>query len=87
MDSYFEYLKRTFPNFVTVDEIGRSTEGRAIKVIKLHQSGGRADKKAILLDAGKFLMIIIIHLLFLNKTYFNQEFTRENGSLQPLLLT
>lgn len=52
IDSYLAYLKVTFPNFVTVTEIGKSTEGRPIKAIKLHQNGGRPDKKNILIDAG-----------------------------------
>ncbi|XP_057376150.1 uncharacterized protein LOC130697054, partial [Daphnia carinata] len=52
IDSYLEYLKVTFPNFVTVTEIGRTTEGRPIKAARFHQEGGRSDKKTILLDAG-----------------------------------
>ncbi|KAI9553939.1 hypothetical protein GHT06_019210 [Daphnia sinensis] len=52
IDSYLEYLKLTFPNFVTVTEIGRTTEGRPIKAVRFHQEGGRSDKKTILIDAG-----------------------------------
>ena len=52
IDSYLTYLSATFPNFVQVEEFGRSTEGRPMKVVKLHQDTGRANKKAILIDAG-----------------------------------
>ena len=52
IDSYLTYLGATFPNFVQVEEIGRSGEGRPMKVVKLHQETGRANKKAILLDSG-----------------------------------
>jgi len=52
IDSYLTYLSEAFPKFVQVEEIGRSSEGRPLKVVKLHQETGRANKKAILLDAG-----------------------------------
>jgi hypothetical protein len=51
--SYLDYLKITFPDFVTVTDIGTSTEGRPIKAVRLHQNGGRTNKKSILIDAGK----------------------------------
>ncbi|EFX75601.1 hypothetical protein DAPPUDRAFT_306729 [Daphnia pulex] len=50
--SYLDYLKITFPDFVTVTDIGTSTEGRPIKAVRLHQNGGRTNKKSILIDAG-----------------------------------
>lgn len=52
IDSYLEYLRITFPNFVTVTEIGRTTENRPIKAVRFHQEGGRSDKKTILIDAS-----------------------------------
>ena len=50
--SYLDYLNATFPRFVTVSEIGKSTEGRPIKAIRLSQKGGRANKKTIFIDSG-----------------------------------
>jgi extracellular matrix protein 14 len=55
--SYLDFLKITFPDFVTVTDIGTSTEGRPIKAVRLHQNGGRTNKKSILIDAGKHNML------------------------------
>lgn len=57
IDSYMDYLQATFPDFVNITEIGRSTENRPIRAIRLHQAGGRPNKKTILIDAGKLLLI------------------------------
>ena len=59
IDSYMDYLHATFPDFVNITEIGRSTENRPIRAIRLHQAGGRPNKKTILIDAGKLLLINI----------------------------
>ena len=60
IESYLKYLEETFPEFVTLTEFGRTTEGRPLKAIRLHQESGRADKKTILIDAGEY--IDLIHL-------------------------
>lgn len=60
IDSYLDFLKVTFPTFVTVVEIGNSTEGRPIRAVKLHQEGGRENKKAIFLDAGTFFFLSLL---------------------------
>ena len=49
-----DHLKETHPDLVNVIRIGKSSQGRPIKVI--HLSSGREQqkaKKAIFIDAGK----------------------------------
>ena len=48
-----DYLKETYTQLVDVIQIGRSSQGRPIKVIKLSQNYGRDERKAIFIDAGK----------------------------------
>lgn len=44
---------------MTVSEIGKSTEGRPIKAIRLSQKGGRANKKTIFIDSGNLRIFLI----------------------------
>lgn len=50
-----DYLKEWYPQLVSIYTIGRSSQGRPIKVIKLSQNYGREaeERKAIFIDAGK----------------------------------
>jgi Zinc carboxypeptidase len=56
-----DHLKETHPDLVNVIRIGKSSQGRPIKVI--HLSSGRDEqkaKKAIFIDAGKVLQCAAI---------------------------
>ena len=62
--SYLDFLKVTFPSFVSVTEIGKSTEGRPIYAVRLSQKGGRANKKAIFIDSGNLLLYLCFLFFF-----------------------
>lgn len=47
---YLEYLAETYPNLCTIHEIGRSYEGKPIKLLKI--SNGNPGNKAIWVDGG-----------------------------------
>lgn len=50
MYEFFDYLERTY-NFVSIESIGKSYEGRDMKVVKVCKEGcGR--KKAVWIDGG-----------------------------------
>jgi len=53
-----DYLKATYPEWIELVPIGKSSQGRTIHVIKLSKRRDRnaleaSKKKAILIDAGK----------------------------------
>jgi carboxypeptidase A4 len=53
--TYMDYLARTYPNLCSLKEIGKSHEGRAIKVLKISNSNEkkrRSTNKAVWVDAG-----------------------------------
>ncbi len=50
-----DYLRETYPEIVKVIQIGKSSQGRPIKVLHLTKNDGRKNKKAIFLDAGTLM--------------------------------
>lgn len=77
-----------FPKFASVVEIGHTTEGRPIKAVKLHQEGGRIDKKAIFLDAGMVSTFLSFsHTQELINSLSNKVYMQENGLPQQLSCT
>jgi hypothetical protein len=55
-----DYLKTSYPEWIDLVPIGKSSQGRTIHVIKLSRTSRRNNnglepnkKKAILIDAGK----------------------------------
>lgn len=53
---YMDYLAATYPQNVTVTTIGKSVEGKPLKVLKF--SSGQPNRPAIWVDAGYFLFYI-----------------------------
>lgn len=49
--SFMDYLAATYPDNVTLTTIGKSVEGRPLKVLKL--SSGQPNRPGIWVDAGK----------------------------------
>jgi hypothetical protein len=61
-----DYLKATYPEWIELVPIGKSSQGRTIHVIKLSKRRDRnaleaSKKKAILIDAGKQAALIFTH--------------------------
>lgn len=48
--TYMDYLTRTYPSLCSQKEIGKSHEGRSLKVLKI--SDGKPTNKAVWVDAG-----------------------------------
>ena len=47
---YLDYMAKTYPNLCSVQDIGRSLENRALKVLRI--SNGNPSNKAMWIDAG-----------------------------------
>ncbi|XP_030760511.1 carboxypeptidase B-like [Sitophilus oryzae] len=47
---YFDHLVETYPDLITLQEIGRSVGGRPIKLLKI--SNGQSGNKAVWIDGG-----------------------------------
>lgn len=47
---YLDYLAKSYPNLCSVRDIGRSTENRPLKVLRI--SNGNPNNKAVWSDAG-----------------------------------
>lgn len=56
-------LSEKYPSMVTVFNIGNSTEGRPMKVMKISTGPAREDKPAIWLDGGKLIFKFIFLFL------------------------
>jgi len=55
IDSFLDYLQESYPDLVDVVEIGQSSQGRPIRLVRLGRqihTARDADKKSILIDAG-----------------------------------
>lgn len=52
---YLNYLARTYPQFVQLQDIGFSVEGRPLRVIKI--SSGAPNPKSIWIDGGMCLKV------------------------------
>lgn len=48
--TYIDYLTKTYPELCSQQEIGKSLEGRALKVLRV--SNGKSTNKAIWIDGG-----------------------------------
>jgi hypothetical protein len=51
INGYLDYLAQTYPQYVSLQTIGTSVEGRALKVLKI--SSNRAGSPAIWIDGGE----------------------------------
>ena len=52
IDSYIEYLAITYPDICQTEVIGKSSQGRYLKLLKV-STGGDSNKPAIWIDGGK----------------------------------
>jgi Zinc carboxypeptidase. len=52
IDSYIEYLVITYPDICQTEVIGKSSQGRYLKLLKV-STGGDSNKPAIWIDGGK----------------------------------
>lgn len=61
MMGYLEYLLTTYPNLVEVFTIGKSTEGKPLKVVKISSAiiSREQPKPAIWVDGGKCIKYFI----------------------------
>jgi murein tripeptide amidase MpaA len=59
IDSYIEYLAITYPDICQTEVIGRSFEGRDLKLLKV-STGGESNKPAIWIDGGEYVSILHI---------------------------
>lgn len=48
--SYMDYLTKTFPELCSQQEIGKSVQGRPLKVLRI--SNGKPTNKAVWVDGG-----------------------------------
>lgn len=48
--SYMDYLTKTFPDLCSQQEIGKSIQGRPLKVLRV--SNGKSTNKAVWIDGG-----------------------------------
>lgn len=53
---YLDYLAQTYPQFVQLEDIGTSVEGRPLKVIKI--SSGVENPKSMWIDGGKCIELL-----------------------------
>ena len=56
IEGYLAYLAATFPDMCFVEVIGKSAEGRDIKILKVSKNG--TEKPGIWLDAGVFYLLL-----------------------------
>ena len=52
MEAYMDYLAETYPELVSIDDIGMSYEERPMRVLKICKSGVCGQKPAIWIDGG-----------------------------------
>ena len=61
IDSYTEYLAITYPDICQTEVIGKSFQGRNLKLLKV-STGGDGNKPAIWIDGGKHNKIGSVHI-------------------------
>lgn len=54
IDGYLKYLESTYPQTVKVINIGTSSGGRSLNVLRISSGTGSANKPAIWIDGGNF---------------------------------
>jgi len=52
MEAYMDYLVETYPDLVSIDDIGTSYEGRPMRVLKICKGGSCGQKPAMWIDGG-----------------------------------
>jgi murein tripeptide amidase MpaA len=52
MEKYMDYLEKTYPDLVSIEDIGKSYEGRSMKVRKICKGGKCGEKPAMWIDGG-----------------------------------
>ena len=52
MEAYMDYLVETYPDLVSIDDIGTSYEGRPMRVLKICKGGTCGQKPAMWIDGG-----------------------------------
>merc|ERR1719295_1502917 len=50
MEAYMDYLVETYPDLVSIDDIGTSYEGRPMRVLKICKGGSCGQKPAMWID-------------------------------------
>lgn len=50
INMYLDFMAKSYPNLCSVQDIGRSIENRALKVLRI--SNGNPNNKAIWIDGG-----------------------------------
>lgn len=58
---YLDYLAQTYPQLVTLTDIGRSLEGRPLRLVKI--SSGVPNAKAFWIDGGKIIKLIYFQII------------------------
>ena len=80
MEKYMDYLVEKYPEFVSTEVIGKSYEGRTMRILKICRGGTCGQKPAMWIDAG-------IHsrewVTSSTATYIMNELV-ENGEKYPL---
>jgi len=52
MEEYMDYLAETYPELVSIEDIGTSYEGRPMRVLKICKGGTCGEKPAMWIDGG-----------------------------------
>ena len=52
MEAYMEYLVETYPEMVSIEDIGESYEGRTMRVLKICKGGACGKKPTMWIDGG-----------------------------------
>ena len=52
IEKYMDYLEKTYPDLVSIEDIGKSYEGRPMRVLKICKGGTCGDKPAMWIDGG-----------------------------------
>jgi len=61
IDSYIEHLAITYPDICQTEVIGKSSQGRQLKLLKV-STGGDSNKPAIWIDGGKHNKTGSVHI-------------------------
>ena len=52
MEAYMDYLVKQYPDLVSIEEIGKSYEGRTMRVLKVCKGGACGQKPGLWIDGG-----------------------------------
>jgi hypothetical protein len=62
IDSYIEYLATTYPDICQTEVIGKSSQGRNLKLLKV-STDGDSNKPAVWIDGGKPNKTDSVHII------------------------